>query len=114
MASFMRTDHDHRGFTLIELMMAIASPQYFTYIATTNGQGAVVSVHLIVSATANAFATAHNGQASTAYTSVNGQVTDDMAGLRQAPIFAVLLTRFGKWLYQWPNSIVQVTNGTAP
>ena len=24
MVSFMRTDHDHRGFSLIELMMAIA------------------------------------------------------------------------------------------
>lgn len=38
-------------------------------------------------------------------------------GLFIAPIFglfAVLLTRFGKWLSQRLNSMVQVTNGTAP
>ncbi|WP_041648996.1 prepilin-type N-terminal cleavage/methylation domain-containing protein [Acidithiobacillus ferrivorans] len=82
----MRTDHDHRGFTLTELMMTIANPQYFTYIETANWQGAVT----------------------------NSQVTDDIAELRHAPIFAVLLPHFWKWLSQRLHSVVQVTTGTAP
>ena len=109
--------HKNSGFTLIELMMVIAIPQYFRYIETAKAQGVVANFHLIVGATANAFAAAHNGQVSTIYTTINGQVDGDMAGPRQTPIFglfAVLLTRFGKWLSQRLDSIVQVTNGTTP
>jgi Tfp pilus assembly protein PilE len=114
--------HKNSGFTLTELMMiigimaAIAIPQCFRHIETTKAQGVVANVHLIACAMANVFA-AHNGQVSTIYTSINGQVAGDMAGPRQALIsalFAVSLTRFGKWLSQRLNSIVQVTNGTTP